>query len=110
MRLLDHIEVGAKVVLLVLFLESLAIAEVRMNPNQDLEQAGRLRRAPPLLSEDDLVAAAHARAGLDFNPRRMSPRPCREKSFYDQGDLCVDSQLGRAGCEKVGHHRAHALR
>ncbi|HXM71242.1 MAG TPA: hypothetical protein VN970_08910 [Thermoanaerobaculia bacterium] len=86
MRLLDHIEVGAKVVLLVLFLESLEIAEVRMNPNQDLEQASRLRRAPSLLSEDDLVAAAHARGGFDLKQRLMAARPDRVRKLCDQVD------------------------
>src|SRR5258708_39614515 len=100
MRLLGYIEVGAEVVLLVLFLESLEIAEVRMNPNQDLEQASRLRRAPSLLSEDDLVAAAHARGGVGLQQRLMAAKPGRVKKLLRQVGCDVDRGLGRAG---VGH-------
>ena len=56
--LFDQVEVGAQAILFVLLLEPLEISEVGVDTHQNLEQAGSVRRAPALLSADDLVAAA----------------------------------------------------
>ena len=70
--LLDQVEVCSQAILLVLLLESLEIAEVGMDTYQDLEQPGRLRRPPPLLAADDLVAAGYSWGGFHLQHRLVA--------------------------------------
>src|SRR5438552_17107791 len=70
--LLDQVEVCSQSILLVLLLESLEVAEVGMDTYQDLEHPGRLRRPPPLLATDDLVAAGYSGGGLHLQQRPVA--------------------------------------
>src|SRR5579864_9283671 len=70
--LLDQVEVCSQAILLVLLLESLEVAEVGMDPHEDLEQTGRLRSSPPLLAADDLVATGYPGGGLHLQQRLVA--------------------------------------
>src|SRR5260370_39232923 len=84
--LFDSIEVCAQAILLVLLLEPLEITEVGMDAHQDLEQTGRLRRAPALLTADDLIAPALPRDRFYLKKRLVGPLLCRVNGPVARGD------------------------
>src|SRR2546425_540549 len=83
-RLFDQVEVGAQAILLVLLLEPLEITEVGMDAHQNLEQTGRLRRAPALLPADDLVAAALSTGRFHLKYGLVTPRLDRARELIDE--------------------------
>jgi hypothetical protein len=108
MRLFNQVEVGPEAILLVLLLESLEITEVRMDEHEDLEQTGRLRRPPPLLSADDLVATGEARCGFHLQQRLVAAGLDRAGELVDKVDGHIHARLYRTGLDQVDRNQREA--
>jgi hypothetical protein len=109
-RLFDQIEVCAQAILLVLLLEALEITEVRMDTDQDLEQTGSLRRAPTLLSADDLVAPTLSSGRFYLQQRLVATGLDRATELVDEVNRDVDARLDRAGLDQVDWNHCETSR
>jgi hypothetical protein len=81
-----------------------------MDTHQNLEQTCSLRRAPALLSADDLVAAALPRGRFYLKQRLVAPCLDRVRELVDEVDRDVDARLDGAGLDQVDRNHGETSR
>src|SRR5207248_2137678 len=97
-------------VLFKLLLEPLEIAEWRVKACQHPGEPGGPGRAPALLTEDDLVAAAMSRRRFDIDQWLVTARLHRCRQLLDQPHRDVDARLDRTGIDHRQWQHCDAFR